>query len=529
MNLESKSEAVPKRAGTREWVGLAVLAIPTLLLSIDVTVLNLALPVLTSDLGATGTQALWIIDIYGFLVAGFLVTMGNLGDRFGRRRLMMIGAVGFGVASVLAAYAPSAEMLILARGLLGFFGAMLMPSTLALISNMFADPKQRTQAIGVWAGCFASGVAFGPVIGGVLLEWFWWGSVFLIAVPVMVLLLVTAPFLLPEYRTENSSPLDVFSVLYSLATVIPIIWGIKKLAESGVSWEPLLALTIGVVFGVLFVLRQRRLADPLLDIGLFKDPSFGAALVVLLIGVGVSGGAYFYLSQHLQLVEDKEPISAGLWLLPSAVALMITAGLSTVLTKWVRPGFLVGGGLLLSAVGYVPLMTVDPDSGMQPIVIGMVLIFGGLGPVFALGTDLVVGAAPPARAGSAAALSETALELGLALGVAVLGSVGAAVFRDRLIGSDAVAVLPQDVADAATETLAGALAVAQESPTEVGTALASTALQAFTDGFNQAAIVCGVVGAVVAAASFVLLRNAKTPESIVAEDELISEKDSSKI
>jgi DHA2 family multidrug resistance protein-like MFS transporter len=512
MDVKTAPEAMPRKAGTREWLGLGVLALPTLLLSIDVTVLNLAQPSLASDLQASATQALWILDIYGFLVAGFLVTMGNLGDRIGRRRLMMIGAVGFAAASVLAAYANSAELLIAARGLLGFFGAMLMPSTLALISNMFADPKQRAQAIAVWAGCFASGVAIGPVVGGLLLEWFWWGSVFLIAIPVMVLLLVTAPFLLPEFRTGTSAKLDALSVLFSLAAMIPVIWGIKKLAEDGMSWAPLAALIIGLVSGVLFVMRQKRLADPLLDLKLFSDSSFGAALVVLLIGVGVSGGAYLYLSQHLQLVEAKSPLDAGLWLLPSAVALMITAGLSTVLTKWVRPGFLVAAGLLISAAGYIPLMTVEPDSGMAPLVIAMSVIFGGLGPVFALGTDLVVGAAPPARSGSAAAVSETSLELGLALGVAVLGSVGAAVFRNAMLDSQVVAALPREAADAATETLAGAMVVAAESPAEVGPALAAEAITAFTDGFNIASIVCGAVAAVVALASFVLLRNVRTPQ-----------------
>ncbi len=517
MDVKTAPEATPRKAGTREWLGLAVLALPTLLLSIDVTVLNLAQPSLASDLRASATQALWILDIYGFLVAGFLVTMGNLGDRIGRRKLMMIGAVGFAAASVLAAYSNSAELLIVARGLLGFFGAMLMPSTLALISNMFADPKQRAQAIAVWAGCFASGVAIGPVVGGLLLEWFWWGSVFLIAIPVMVLLLVSAPFLLPEFRTASSAKLDALSVALSLAAMIPVIWGIKKLAEDGMSWEPVAALAVGLVSGALFVVRQRRLDDPLLDLKLFSESSFGAALVVLLIGVGVSGGAYLYLSQHLQLVEGKSPLNAGLWLLPSAVALMITAGLSTVLTKWVRPGFLVAAGLLVSAAGYIPLMTVEPDSGMTPLVIAMSVIFGGLGPVFALGTDLVVGAAPPERSGSAAATSETSLELGLALGVAVLGSVGAAVFRNTMLDSTTVAALPGEASEAATETLAGAMAVAAESPAEVGPVLAGEAIAAFADGFNIASVVCGAVAAVVAVASFVLLRNVRTPAPDAAE------------
>ncbi|OEV02812.1 MFS transporter [Streptomyces oceani] len=513
MNVNTAGRDTPRKAGIREWLGLAVLALPTLLLSIDVTVLNLAQPSLAADLDASSSEALWFIDVYGFIVAGFLVTMGNLGDRIGRRRLMMIGALGFAAASVLAAYSSTPEMLIFARALLGFFGATLMPATLALISNMFTDPRQRAQAIAVWAGCFASGVAIGPVVGGVLLEWFWWGSVFLIAVPVMLLLLVAAPLLLPEYRDPNPRRLDVLSVLFSLVAVIPVIWGIKRLAEDGVSWQPMAAVVVGFVFGALFVFRQRRLADPLLDIRLFSDRSFSAALVVLLIGVGVSGGAYLYLSQHLQLVEGKEPMYAGLWLLPSAVALMITAGSSPPLTKWVRPGYLVGAGLLMSALGYIPLMTLHPDSGMVPVVVAMSVIFGGLGPVFALGTDLVVGAAPPERAGSAAAMSETALELGLALGVSILGSVGASVFRGALVGSDPVSALPTGAAHDASETLAGALAVAGQSPPEIAQPLSNLAFDAFTDGFNVASIVCGVVVAVVAVASFRFLRDVRPAEA----------------
>jgi MFS transporter, DHA2 family, multidrug resistance protein len=223
----------PAQATRREWAGLAVLALPTLLVSVDTFVLLLALPQISEHLHPSSTQLLWISDIYSFLLAGFLVTMGTLGDRIGRRRLLLIGAAAFGLASVLAAYAPNPALLIAARALLGLAGATLSPSTLALIANMFRDPRQRAVAIGVWMACFMSGAAIGPIVGGVLLERFWWGSVFLLAVPVMALLLTAGPLLLPEYRAGGAGGVDLVSVALSLAGILPVVYGITGLARAG--------------------------------------------------------------------------------------------------------------------------------------------------------------------------------------------------------------------------------------------------------------------------------------------------------
>jgi len=242
------------RVGRREWIGLAVLALPTLLLSLDLSVLYLALPHLSADLGAGSVQQLWIVDIYGFMIAGFLVTMGTLGDRIGRK-LLMIGASAFGAASVAAAFSTSAEMLIATRAVLGLAGAALMPSTLALISNMFTDPGQRATAMGVWASCFAAGTAIGPIIGGVLLGFFWWGSVFLLGVPVMVVLLVTGPVLLPEYRDPGAGRLDLIGVALSLAAILSVIYGLKELAKDGIETLPIVAIVAGAAFGVVFLVR----------------------------------------------------------------------------------------------------------------------------------------------------------------------------------------------------------------------------------------------------------------------------------
>ncbi|RPJ59106.1 MAG: MFS transporter, partial [Acidobacteria bacterium] len=270
-------------AGRREWIGLAVLALPCMLYSMDLTVLNLAVPSLSADLAPTATQLLWIVDIYGFLVAGALITMGTLGDRIGRRRLLLMGAAAFGVASVLAAFSVSAEMLIVTRALLGLAGATIAPSTLSLIRNMFHDPKQRTAAIGVWITSYSVGAAIGPLVGGVLLQHFWWGSVFLAGVPVMLLLLAVGPVLLPEYRDPAAGRLDLFSAGLSLASVLAVIYGLKRMAEHGPGWLPAVSIVAGLATGAAFVRRQRRLLYPLIDLALFRIPAFRASLATYLL------------------------------------------------------------------------------------------------------------------------------------------------------------------------------------------------------------------------------------------------------
>ena len=315
----------PGRAGVREWLGLGVLALPTLLLAIDATVLYLALPHLEADLRPSATEALWIIDIYGFMIAGLLVTMGRLGDRIGRRKLLMIGALAFGAASVAAAYATDPAVLVVARALLGIAGATLMPSTLALISTMFHDARQRGLAIAVWAACFSAGVAIGPLVGGAMLQVFWWGSVFLLAVPVMVLLLVAAPLLLPESRDPGAGRLDLTSVALSLAAILPVVYGVKTAAADGLSLLPTAAILAGIGLGVLFVRRQRSMSDPLLDVRLFARPAFLGALLALLVGLATVGVIYLYGTQYLQLVAGLTPLAAGLWLLPSALAMIVSS------------------------------------------------------------------------------------------------------------------------------------------------------------------------------------------------------------
>ncbi|WP_142846068.1 MFS transporter [Telmatospirillum sp. J64-1] len=495
-------------AGLREWLGLALLALPTILLGLDLTLLHLALPALAADLQPTSTQALWIMDAYGFMIAGFLITMGTLGDRIGRRRLLMIGATAFAVASVIAAFSQSAIMLIAARTALGVAGATLMPSTLALISNLFTDPRQRALGFGIWATMFALGMAMGPVVGGLLLEHFWWGAAFLIAVPIVGLLLVLAPVLLPEYRAPHSRRLDLLSVTLSLAAMLPVIYGIKQIAKNGFVLDAVSAIALGIVFSLIFVRRQRRLADPLLDMSLFANKAFRVALVVLLFSLVAVGGTMLLVTQYLQLVAGFSPLIAGLWMGPPALA-MVAAGIaSPLLARQIRPGFVVAGALVLSVVGYLVLTQVGRDAAsLAMIVTGFALIYLGLGTIAALGTDLVVGSAPPEKAGSASAMSETVQDLGASLGIAVLGSLTTTVYR-RMIQDRVPEDLPMDMHEALSDSLWAASAAASDLPPGV----IEEAQSAFTAGFNNAAFFCAVGVAFLAILAARALRHVGRPE-----------------
>jgi DHA2 family multidrug resistance protein-like MFS transporter len=508
--VETRAEKGP-RAGRREWIGLAVIALPCVLYSMDLTVLNLAVPSLTADLRPSSSQLLWIVDIYGFLVAGSLITMGTLGDRIGRRRLLMIGAAAFGVTSVVAAFSRSAGMLIAARALLGLAGATLAPSTLSLIRNMFHDAGQRRIAIGVWISSYSAGGAIGPLIGGLLLEHFWWGSVFLVSVPVMVLLLVLGPVLLPEFRDPEAGRLDLTSAVMSLSAVLAVIYGLKRIAQDGVGWVAALTILAGLVIGVAFVQRQRKLADPLIDLRLFRIPAFSASLVISAFDFFVAFAAFLFIAQYLQLVLGLSPLQAGLWSVPSSVALIAGSMLTPAIARRVRPAYVIAGGLSVSAVGFGLLTQVDASSGASALallVTGFVVFSLGLAPVTTLATDMIVGAAPPERAGAASAISETGSELGGALGIAVLGSIGTAVYRGRM--SDAIPVgLSTEGAEAARGTLGAAVAVAEPLPHPLGAELLEGAREAFGQALEVSAAISAAIVLALAVVAAVLLRRVR--------------------
>jgi MFS transporter, DHA2 family, multidrug resistance protein len=447
------------KATRREWIGLGVIALPCMLYSMDLTVLNLALPALAADLEPSAVELLWIVDIYGFLVAGALITMGTLGDRIGRRRLLLIGAAVFGVASVLAAFSASAEMLIATRALLGIAGATLAPSTFSLIRNMFHDPHERTVAISVWITSYSAGAAIGPLLGGALLQYFWWGSVFLLAIPVMVLLLVLGPALLPEYRDPNAGRIDLASAALSLFAVLALIFGLKQAAQYGFSVLSMLAIFIGTGLAALFVRRQARLAHPLIDLRLFRAPAFSVSLAVYMLGTFVAFGIFVFMTQYLLLVLEMTPLEAGLWTVPFALGFIAGSMVAPRLVRALRAADVMAGGLALAAFGFLLITQASRVDGPALVVAGMVLQSIGLAPVFTLTNDLIMSAAPPERAGAASGISETSSELGGALGIALFGSLATAVYGAALDPSTVAQALELTAAVSAVLVLAMAAAV----------------------------------------------------------------------
>lgn len=491
--------ATSGKAGPRAWAALAVLMLPVLLVSVDNTVLSFALPQIALHLEPTSVQQLWIVDAYPLVLAGLLVTMGSLGDRFGRRRMLLIGASGFGVLSIAAAFAPSAELLIAARVGLGFFGAMLMPATLSLLRTIFRDREQRRLAIAVWASGFSAGMALGPIVGGLLLEHFAWGSVFLLAVPVLLPLLVLAPFLVPESRDPHPGRIDILSIFLSLGAMVPFVAAIKEFAVEGFAGPALPLAGLGVLFGVLFVRRQTRIESPLLDMSLFRRGGFsGAILVNLLSVIGLVGFLYF-VAQHLQLVLGLSPMDAGIALLPG-LAVMIVAGLGVVpLARRLAPRVLVPAALGLSVLGYLIVGLTAGDGSLGMLVLAFMSLGAGVGMAETVSNELILWNAPPAKAGAASAVSETAYELGAVLGTAIMGGILTAYYRANLVLPEG---LTPNAADASRETLAGAMAAAENLPDAIGDALRTAAAHAFDGGVVITSLIGAlliVIAAVVAA------------------------------
>ncbi|MDO0911554.1 MFS transporter [Streptomyces sp. DT2A-34] len=500
----STTTPVPARAGRREWTALGVLMLPLLLVSMDVSVLYFAIPAISADLEPTGTQQLWIFDIYAFVLAGLLMTMGSLGDRIGHRRLLLIGATAFGAASLVGAYASSAETLIAARAVLGIGGATLLPSTMALLRTMFTDPGQRAKAIGMWSGVMTAGIALGSVMSGVLVEHFWWGSVFLVNLPAMALLLVLGPILLPEWRNPEPGRFDWLSVPLSMAAVLPVIYGVKEIPSEGWNVRYVVPITVGLLFAALFVHRQRTAAAPMISPALFRGrgfaPSVGLNLVCMF---GVVGSTYF-TTQYLQSVLGMGALEAALWALLPSVPIGAAAPIATQLVqKGVDRAHVVTAGFAIAASGFALLALAGTDSMGLVLTACGVLAVGGVTAMSQI-MDLALGTAPVERAGTASSLMETGAEFGGALGMAVLGSIGTAIYRHEI---------PASAPDVAHETLGGALAVADQVP-----GLAAVAREAFTDGMRGAAIAGAVVLAGAAVLAAVTLRRVHVREPAKASE-----------
>ncbi|MGX1850238.1 MFS transporter [Streptomyces sp. NPDC055299] len=493
------------RAGRREWTALGVLLLPCLLVSMDVSVLYFAVPFLTAELKPSSVQQLWILDVYGFVLAGLLITMGALGDRIGRRKLLLSGALLFGLASGVAAYARSADMLIAARALLGIGGAALMPSTLALIRNLFHDAKQRGTAVAIWSAAVTGGIAIGPVLSGALLEHFWWGSVFLMNAPAMVLLLVCGPLLLPEFKKPAAGRFDLTGSLLSLLAMLPAVYGIKEIARDGLAVLPVLALLTGLLAAAAFVYRQRTARHPMLDLELFRNRGFSVSVLLNLLAMFAIVGCAVFFTQYLQSVRGMSPMEAALWNLLPTLAVGGMAPAATALARRIDRAYVIAMGFAVAAGGFAWLSWLEPGSALWFVLLGSSVYASGLVMVMSLGNEMAIGLAPPERAGSASAVLESGTELGGALGMALLGSIGNALYRSG-IGDALPAGLPPAASGTARETLAGALAVAAELPGRAGDSLLTAARAAFTDGLQTAVLVAAGVMVCAAVLALNLLR-----------------------
>ncbi|TQJ47804.1 MFS transporter [Streptomyces sp. SLBN-115] len=480
------------------WLALSVLVLAVLLVAVDATVLGLATPYISEDLEPSGTQLLWIGDVYSFVIAGLLVSMGSPGDRIGRKRILLMGATAFGLISVLNAYATTPETMIAARALLGVAGATLMPATLALIRNLFHDPRERSLAVGIWGATASAGTAVGPIVGGFLLEHFWWGSVFLINLPVMVVLVVVGIRTLPESRTPNPGPWDLPSVLLSLVGMIGIVYAVKEAATHGFTGISLGTGLLGAAALYGFVRRQLTLPAPLLDMRLFRNRGFsGAVLADLLTILGLSG-LVFFLSQYLQLVQGRRPLEAGLAELPAAVGAVVAGLIAGRAARRLSVRAVVSGGLAAIGLALAALTTIGQSTAYPVLGAALLLVGVGAGFSFTVTADVILGSVPKDQAGAASAVSETAYELGAALGIAVLGSIVTGVYRGF--------AAPAGTPEGAHESLGGAVEAAGHMSPAAAEEMLSSAREAFVDGLTVASGAGAAVLLATAVAAWFLLR-----------------------
>lgn len=503
---------------TRSWLALSVLSLAVLLIGVDGTVLALATPAISRDLGTTATQLLWIGDIYSFVLAGLLVTMGSLGDRIGHQKVLLWGATAFGAMSVATAYASTAEMLIGARALLGVAGATLAPATLALIRSLFPTPRERSMAVGIWAAMFSAGAALGPVVGGTLLQHFWWGSVFLINVPVTAVLVVGGIVLLPERRNPTPGPWDLPSVGLSLIGMLSLVYAVKEGAAHGFHAGTTVVGVIGGAALMLFVRRQLRLPDPLIDVRLFGNRVFSGVVAANLLSVLGLSGLVFFLSQFFQLVQGYDPLKAGLAELPAAVAATVFGVLAGIALRYWSQRVVLTTGLAMVGVAMGSLTLIRATTAYPQLGIALFIVGVGLGLAFTAASDVIIASVAPERAGAAAAVSETAYELGMALGIAILGSIVTGVYRGPAIPSGT----PDEMASHARDSLAAAIAAAGKLPADKAQGLLTAAKSAFTDGLAIAAGAGSALLLASAVAVWLLLKPRPTPGADGAASDGIS-------
>lgn len=489
-------------ADPRRWLVLGIVSIALLLIVVDMTVLYTALPRLTHELGVTASEKLWIVNVYGLVVSGLLLGMGTLGDRLGHKRLFMMGLVVFGVASLAAAYSPAAVPLIAARVLLAVGAAMMMPATLSIIRLTFAQERERAVAIGIWASVASGGAALGPVVGGVLLEHFWWGSVFLINVPIVLLALPLAWRLIPASRPATARPWDLTGSLQVMAGLILCAYALKELGRASTSWlHAGLACVAGVAMLTVFVRRQRRRPYPLIDFAIFRNATFSSGVAAALFAGAALLGLELVFSQRLQLVLGMSPIQAALFILPLPLAAFVAGPVAGWLLAYVRGPRLMFLSLAVSAAGMGAYLLCY-DGAVLPQMVSLSVLGLGIGATMTAASSSIMQSATPERAGMAASIEEVSYELGGALGVTLMGSILSGVYANTLDVPPALAAAP-----ALRDSLDEALIVAEGLPTDLAATLTELARTAFDTGY--AAVIATATVMLVATAAFVLLNRSR--------------------
>jgi EmrB/QacA subfamily drug resistance transporter len=502
----------PDRAYQRRWWTLAVLCLSLLVIGLDNTILNVALPTLVRELGANASQLQWIVDAYALVFASLLLTAGSLGDRYGRRKVLGAGLLVFGIGSVLSAFATTPGTLIGFRALMGIGGALIMPSTLSIVTNVF-PPQERGRAIGIWAGFSGIGIAIGPVIGGWLLENFWWGSVFFINVPVIAVAILAGLLLIPESRDPAATPLDPVGAVLSTLGLTALVYGLIEAPSHGWTDGSILgSFAAAVVLLGAFVVAELRARHPMMDVRLFENRRFTAASLATALVFFALFGSLFFLSQYLQFVLGYGTLEVGVRLVPVALALMIAAPLSSRLTERFGTKLVVTGGLSLVTIGLLVLATASMASGYGLVVISLVILGFGMGSTMAPATEAIMGALPRERAGVGSAVSTTVRQVGGVLGVAVLGSLLSSVYGSRLL--EGLGGLPAGLRNAASDSVGAAVQIATRVGGAPGRALAAEAHSAFLHGMDVSLLAAAGVALLGALVALLFLpARAAVPES----------------
>lgn len=509
----------PDLVRRRRWSILAVLVISVFLVVVDNTIVNVALPTLSRELDATTSQLQWIVDAYSLVFAGLLLAFGSLGDRYGRKGAMQIGLVLFGATSVWAAFSGSAEGLIAARAAMGVGAALVFPATLAILSNVFTDPSERAKAIGIWSATTGLAVALGPVTGGWLLEHFWWGSVFLVNIPIVAVALVLGAILLPSSRDPEAGRLDPVGLVSSIAAIALLVFTVIEAPHKGwTSFDTVAGFVGFAVLFVAFVQWERRRRDPMLDVTVFANPRFSAASFSVAVAFFGLFGFIFLITQYFQFVRGYSTLEAGLHTLPFAVAAGIAAPVAARLALRFGTTRVVAAGLASMSIGFAWASTIDADAPYWSVIVPqMVLIAAGLTMTTAPSTEAILGSLPKEKAGVGSAVNDTTRELGGTLGVAVVGSVFSSVYGPRLLERLSGLPIPEAALEAASESVQAAAVVAERAPVEGRQIVLDATRDAFLEGMHNGVRVAAIATAIGAVAALVFLPargvdlNATTP------------------